>query len=50
MKYISQGTIEQGIHDYVIMKHNIILKLYYGLKLSELEKRVITEAETEIKK
>lgn len=46
-KYIMQGTIEHGIDKYVAMKHDIIRKLYYGLKLSDLERRVITEAEGE---
>lgn len=50
--YITNNTIEQWIHEYVKIKQDAIMKLYYGIELSILEKRILesddpwTSAET----
>lgn len=54
--YITHGSIEQWIHEYVQLKQDAIMKLYYGIELSILEKRILesedpgTSAETESEK
>lgn len=43
--YIVRGSIEQWIHEYVQIKQGAILKLYYGIELSVLEKRILESDE-----
>lgn len=38
---ITRASIEHGIHEYVELKQDAIMKLYYGIELSVLEKRIL---------
>lgn len=45
--FIAKGTIEQGMHEYIARKHNAIEKLLNGVPITELEQRMLIEAEKE---
>ncbi len=44
-KYIIKDSIEKIISDYVSLKHKAIMKLYHGLKLTDLEKMVLDDGD-----
>lgn len=43
LTYIVRNSIEKLISDYVLLKDKAIMKLYHGLKLSELERMVLQD-------
>lgn len=44
---IAEGTIEQGMHEYIRRKHSAIEKLLSGVPITELEQRLLERAEKE---
>ncbi len=45
LTFITKGTIEEGIHEYILEKDRVIQKLIKGIPISELERQFISEAE-----
>lgn len=43
--YITEDTIEEGIHDYIMQKYRAVEKLLHGIPLQDLEKQLLTADE-----
>lgn len=42
---ITKGTIEEGIHEYILEKERVITKLIKGIPITEIEQNLIRESE-----
>jgi SNF2 family DNA or RNA helicase/ubiquinone/menaquinone biosynthesis C-methylase UbiE len=45
--FITEGTIERGIHEYINSKYHAVEKLLRGVPISEIEKSMLQQAETQ---
>ncbi len=43
--YVTKGTIEEGMHDYILKKYRAVEKLVRGVPLSQLERQLLQEDE-----